>query len=674
MKETVRHKPFSRSFTRRGFISTGLKAGAAAFTTGLIPKLQADTQGQYNVMFIIVDDLRPLLRCYGHQEMHTPNIDRLAQRGTLFNRAYCQFPLCGPSRASIISGMRPDTTGFQNNLIDFGTTLPGITTLQQYFGNQGYYTHSEGKIGQIWGTFISGPSWRSLDVTDDELSDGKTAKRIEELLVDIKDKRFFLSVGFDKPHLPFYAPSKYYDLYDTEAFSLPVTSSFPMNSPIFAHNQLGYFRLYSDIPDRDTPISEEKTLELIRAYAASTSYMDAQVGRLLDQFDALNLTEKTVIIFCGDHGFHLGEHGTWRKNTLFEVSLRSPLIASIPGQTHPGTKTDALVELIDIYPTLCDVCQIPIAPELEGISFKPVLNEPTREWKSAAFSQLNRGSTSGRSIRTDRFRYTEWGNNGERGKELYDYYNDPNETINIANLSENSELVDTLGKWLNDGWQQALPHIQKEPLKAPSLAWDINNDGIVDIQDLLVIAGSFGADSPENSKVDVNQDGRVNILDLLIVAAHFSETTNPAAPTTQRKTNSKHLGQIEKWIIEARLVDDGSEVLKKGIATLKGLLDNIIPDKTILLPNYPNPFNPETWIPYDLGTDANVKIDIYNMKGQRVRQLAIGHQVAGTYRTQSRAAHWDGRNSTGEPVASGVYVYTLQAGKFKATRRMVILK
>ncbi len=362
---------FSRNFTRRDFLSTGLKAGVAAFTTGLLPKLNANASGQYNVLFIIVDDLRPLLGCYGHTEMHTPNIDALAKRGTLFNRAYCQYPLCNPSRVSMMTGLRPDTTGVYGNTIGWREALPCVITLPQHFKYHGYHTRSVGKIAHaatwddefswsapIWNqrwTIIKSitPSWEALDVDDEDLWDGKIANATIDILKEIKDQSFFLAVGFHKPHLPYNVPRKYYELYDPEIF----TDVQPINP--HPRNDI---REYADIPDGDAPISEEKTIELMWGYAASTSFMDAQVGRILYQLETMGLDKNTVITFCSDHGFHLGEHGTWRKNTLFEVSLRSPLIVSVPGNTHPGTKTDALVELVDIFPTLCDACQVPIPP------------------------------------------------------------------------------------------------------------------------------------------------------------------------------------------------------------------------------------------------------------------------------------------------------------------------
>ena len=688
MKDTQQQKVFPQLFTRRNFLSTSLKASAAAFTTGLLPKLKVDANCQYNVLFIIADDLRPLLGCYGYSGMHTPNIDRLAQRGTLFNRAYCQYPICNPSRTSILTGLRPNTTRVFSNTKRFRETLPNAVTLPQHFKASGYHTESVGKIAHnlsMQDDFYSwsvpswtksfyvnptlNPAWRSLDVEDDELRDGKTAKRAVEVLENIQNTRFFLGVGFHKPHLPFYAPKKYYQLYKDENFNLPSSRSLPDGAPTIVIKQSLWFRSFQDVPD-EGPLSNAKTLELIRAHAASTSYMDAQVGRVLDRLDALRLTENTVIVFAGDHGFHLGEHGKWGKNTLFEVSLRSPLIVSVPGQTHIGVKTDALVELVDLYPTLSDACQIPIPPQLEGISLMPVIEQPTRPWKTAAFSQKGPGN----SIRTDRYRYTEWGRNGSRGVELYDYDVDPHETINIANLPENAELVTHLRERLHAGWQAALPDVQERIPIPETLPWDINNDGVVDTQDLILVSNSFGRGTPEHPKVDVNKDGGVDIIDLLLVATHFGESNNPAAPSKSMPIPAEHAALVDEWLTEARLVDDGSDIFRQGIATLEHLIYTTVPLETALLPNYPNPFNPETWIPYDLAEDADVHIDIYNLKGESVRQLSLGFQTAGTYRTSSRAAYWDGRNAVGESVASGIYFYTLQAGQFRATRQMVILK
>ena len=673
----------NRPFTRRDFLSTSLKAGAAAFTTSLLPTRHATAGEKYNVLFITVDDLRPLLGCYGHPEMHTPNIDRLAQRGTLFNRAYCQFPVCNPSRASILTGLRPETNGVQANRIDFRETVPDAVTLPQHFKTHGYHTRSVGKVAHgdpawrdnlswsapIWRAKLPPykgiPSWQALDVADDKLRDGQIAKHAVEVLEEIQDLQFLLAVGFRKPHMPFNAPTKYYDLYDTQIFK---------DVPSVAPNSTNEIRqYYSDIPPGNEPFSEEKTLELIRGYAASTSYMDAQVGRVFEQLDALGLTERTVVVFVGDHGFHLGEHGTWAKRTLFEVSLRSPLIVSFPGQTPLGVNTDALVELVDIYPTLCDLCQLPIPSQLEGISMVPVLKQPARPWKTAAFSRI--GKEYGKcSIRTQRYRYTEPDISPVLGKVLYDYEVDPDETVNMAYLPENEELVAHLSERLHAGWQAALPDVSEQIRVPQMLPWDINNDGVVNIHDLVLVSNSFGVEVPEHPKVDVNKDGIVDIIDLLLVVSHFGESSAPAAPPERPNVRPEHWDIVEKWLAEARLADDGSDVFRQGIITLEYLINTAVPTETVLLPNYPNPFNPETWIPYDLAQDADVHIHIYNAKGKSIRQLSLGFRTAGTYRTRSRAAYWDGQNATGEPVASGIYFYTLQAGQFKATRQMVIIK
>ena len=277
-------------------------------------------------------------------------------------------------------------------------------------------------------------------------------------------------------------------------------------------------------------------------------------------------------------------------------------------------------------------------------------------------------------MRTKQYRYTEWGRNGSRGVELYDYDTDPDETINIANLPENAELIANFSKQLHAGWQAALPDVPEQISIPQTLPWDINNDGIVDIGDMILVSNSFGIESPEHPKLDVNRDGKVDIIDLLLVAAHFGESCAAIAPSARPNIRPEQLDAVENWLTEARLADDGSDVFRQGIATLEHLIHTTVPVKTALLPNYPNPFNPETWIPYDLAKDANVHIHIYSAKGESVQQLWLGFQKAGVYRTRARAAYWDGRNAVGEPVASGIYFYTLQVGHFKTTRRMVIMK
>lgn len=522
----------TNTLTRRDFLKVG-----AAFTTGLLPNLNTKAASRYNVLFITVDDLRPMLGCYGHPEMHTPNIDALAERGTLFTRAYCQYPLCSPSRTSFLTGLRPETTQVRNNTADFREKVPEVVTLPQHFKANGYHTQSVGRIAHLprlqddanswslpswrppWIPFDikTTSSWEALDVADDELRDGKTAKGAVEVLASLKNQTFFLALGFYKPHLPLHAPRKYFELYDTTDFTLPASPVPPEDAPARALNNWSAIRAYADLPTGKEPLSELQTLALIRAYAAATSYTDAQIGRVLAQLDALGLMENTVIVFCSDHGHHLGEQGMWGKQTLFESSLRCPLIVSVPGA--PRAETEALVELVDIFPTLSDVCELPPPLGSEGISLQPVLENPIHPWKTAVFSQFG----SGRSIRTAQYRYTEWGSNGRRGKELYDYYKDPHETRNIANLPQNAELIAHLSERLRAGWQRAVPGTEEQVPMPQTQPADVNNDGVVDIRDLVQVANKFGSGGGTNVPEDVTQDGIVDIRDLVRVANHFGK-------------------------------------------------------------------------------------------------------------------------------------------------------
>ncbi len=473
-----------------------------------------------NVLFIAVDDLRPELGCYGAPVIRTPNTDAIARRGTVFNRAYCQQAVCSPSRTSLLLGLRPDTTKVYDLQTHFRLHLPDVVTLPQYFKQHGYHTQGFSKIyhgglndPESWsvphstpkasgyakpetlaamaemrkklqaegalkprgevvkdpktglvlkrprpGKRVRGPSWEDPDVPDNALPDGQAADAAVECLREIKDKPFFLAVGFLKPHLPFVAPKKYFDLYPPNELSLADNPFPPTDCPQIALTNFGELRNYIDI-NKTGPVPDDKALELIRGYFAATSYMDAQIGRVVDELDRLGLRDKTVIVLWGDHGWQLGEHGLWCKHTNFEIAARSPLIFSAPGQRHPGATTDALAEFVDVYPTLCDLCGIPVPDGLEGTSLAPVMADPDRPWKPAAFSQYPRGKNMGYSMRTDRYRYTEWGEPGKEpvGVELYDHEKDPDENVNIALRPENNELVKKLSETLHAGWRRALP-------------------------------------------------------------------------------------------------------------------------------------------------------------------------------------------------------------------------
>ena len=458
---------------------------------------------KYNVLFIPVDDLKAIGGCYGGPAI-TPNLDKLASRGLVFNRAYCQQAVCSPSRTSLMTGRRPDTTRVWDLDTHFRPALPDVVTLSQHFKNNGYFAAGVGKIFhpgfddepswsvpnkyKLGSTFgdpnlmeelkkerqariaageknvqVRGPSVQIADVPDDGLPDGKIANIAIDLLGKNKDKSFFIATGFLKPHLPFVVPRKYWDLYPAESIKLPANRAAPKDAPKQAMHNSGELRQYADIPKKEEPIPDEKQKELIRGYLAATSYMDAQLGRILDELDALGLRDKTVVVLWGDHGWHLGDHGIFCKHTNFEEATRSPLILSVPGQKSAGAKTDGLVEFVDVYPTLCDLAGLPQPEGLEGTSLVPLIEDPKRHWKSAAFSQYPRGGKNnpimGYSMRTERYRYTEWQNKAGKAiaTELYDHQSDRDEMTNLAGAAQHKELVAKLSAQLKAGWQAARP-------------------------------------------------------------------------------------------------------------------------------------------------------------------------------------------------------------------------
>jgi arylsulfatase A-like enzyme len=481
-------------------------------------------QSPRNVLFIMVDDLRPQLGCYGASQMHTPNMDRLAREGILFRRAYCQQAVCNPSRTSLLTGMRPQTTQISNNNHHFRCHIPEVVTLPQHFKQNGYFTQSLGKvyhtnfddphswstpywmpppirygkpetmarirqkedslvaIGQAFreildrdsngvalhlrseGVEVKGPSWEDPDVPDYHLRDGLTTLKAKSALRELKTRNqpFFLALGFANPHLPFVAPKKYFDLYPPESIRLAQNMEPPSDVPDYAIKNNGDLYRYADIKGK-YQVDSAKARELTRAYYAATSYVDALIGQVLHTLDSLNLTEKTVILLVGDHGWHLGENGVWSKQTNFEMATRSPFLIRPPGYAKAGSQPDALVELVDVYPTLCDLAGIPRPTEVEGLSLAPLLADPARDWKKAAFSQYPRGGQQkvmGHTIRTDRYRYTEWRDEktGEvLAAELYDHATDPQENVNLAEKTEQKSVRAQLKRQLEAGWKAALP-------------------------------------------------------------------------------------------------------------------------------------------------------------------------------------------------------------------------
>jgi len=425
-----------------------------------------------NVLFIGADDLRMEVGCFGDTRVQTPHLDQFARRGVRFNHAYCQQALCNPSRASILTGLRPDTLGVFDLHTHFRETRPDIVTLPQVFKHHGYHTQGIGKVfhnGNQDAFRGDAPSWsvpatlhyashyddhpvvtgelppdlstlqktECRDVPDEAYYDGRVAAAAVATLRQIKDKPFFLAVGFWKPHLPFNAPKRYWDLYKREHIELPPNPNPPVDVPPLALQE------YQIDPKKT--LTDDDVRELRHGHYATISYLDAQIGKVLAELDRLGLRDNTIVVFWSDHGLHVGEHGLWGKTTNFELDARTPLIIAAPRRpSTAGRKTDALVELLDLYPTLLDLCNLPAPHRLEGVSLGPLLAAPSTTVKSAAFTQHPRPpyyekgvalQIMGYSIRNDRYRYTEWRKvpGGEViARELYDHEKDPMETANVA--------------------------------------------------------------------------------------------------------------------------------------------------------------------------------------------------------------------------------------------------
>jgi arylsulfatase A-like enzyme len=465
-----------------------------------------------NVLFVAVDDLRPQTGCYGDPIARTPAIDRLAARGLLFERAYCQQAVCSPSRSSLLTGRRPDSTKVYDLETHFRAALPEAVTLPQHFKNHGYHTQAFGKI--YHGGFDDAPSWsvphqmakkpgygpgqqafvrkltdeakaKGLDlskrqnqprgapfeapeVPDGDLADGAAADLAIEALGRLKERAFFLAVGFLKPHLPFVAPKKYWDLYKEGDFRLAANTLPPEGAPSFHPHNSGELRAYHGVP-KEGPIPDDLARKLIHGYYAAMSYMDAQLGRVLDELDRLGLREKTAVVLWGDHGWQLGEHGMWCKHTNYETSVRAPLVVSVPGRKSAGRRTAALVEFVDVYPSLSEICGLPKAEGLEGTSFAPLLDDPDRPWKKGAISQYPRsvpgvGRSMGYSLRTDRWRLVEWAVPAKDfvTHELYDHRSDPAENVNLAGKPQHAGTVKELSALLRSGWRSLVP-AEKQP-------------------------------------------------------------------------------------------------------------------------------------------------------------------------------------------------------------------
>lgn len=434
--------------------------------------LSANSSKAPNILFIAVDDLRPELNCYGAERSISPNIDRLAAMGTLYENAYVQVPVCGASRASLMAGMYPTTKRFtwygtrfdkptSNQWGTSCTGAPNIPDIPTFFKDNGYKTFSMGKIyhyandnEKAWdvidrvGYFRAyqlpenkgkRPAYESAPVEYNAYPTGIMTDKIIQQMRDAKDsdQAHFFTAGFSKPHLPFVAPQKYWDLYDEADLVLPSNYTFfPKDAPASASSDWGELRnMYDGMPS-EGPVSDEVALKLIHGYLACVSYTDDMIGKLLDELERLEMLDDTIIILWGDHGFQLGDHTLWCKHTLFETSMHAPLIISAPGY-NAGQRVNSLVEMVDIYPTLCELAGFELPVHLQGKSLVPTMEDPDAIHKKAIYGRYHAGET----VRTERFQYSEW-NNGSRM--LYDHVRDPDEDINVVDDTKYAKVVEAL--------------------------------------------------------------------------------------------------------------------------------------------------------------------------------------------------------------------------------------
>ncbi len=484
----------SHVLDRRRFLGS---LAASAVGWSCLPRLAAAAGAivaparRPNILFISVDDLRPELGCYGRSPIQSPHMDRLAAGGTLFERAYCNVPVCGPSRVSVLTGLRVGPRPWSTGGVD-----RDFITLPAHLKAQGYHAISNGKIfhhmrdsqddwseapwrseeiyhgKEDWAKYNTygqwqnpdsgehlhprtgrGPYFEAADVPDNAYQDGKVA---DKSIADLRrlaagDRPFFLACGFWRPHLPFNAPRKYWDLYDRDAIEPAPNRAAPEHLPpnLRSSTEIDGYALAGDRKQTEAFHREAR-----HAYYASVSYVDAQIGRVLDALDELGVADNTIVALWGDHGWNLGEHGFWGKHNTFHNSLHSPLIVRAPGRGE-GKTTRALVELVDLYPSLCELAGVPVPSHVEGASVAPLLDRPDRPWKSAAFAEW----TGCHAVKTDRYLYTQWaGEEGEATRHmLFDHATDPEENRNIADDPDAAEAVAHHRELLRQGWKAALP-------------------------------------------------------------------------------------------------------------------------------------------------------------------------------------------------------------------------
>ena len=438
-----------------------------------------------NVVFLICDDLNCDLGCYDHSIVRSPNVDRLAKRGVRFENACCQYPLCGPSRASFMTGLYPDQTLVRRNAIYIREHVPNVRTMSQMFRAADYFATRIGKIYHYnvpkhigtaghddpysWdktinprgrdkddedlifslrpGSYGGTLSWLAADGTDREQTDGIAATEAVQFLEEQAkgDGSFFLAVGLFRPHTPYVAPKKYFDMYPLEDIVVPQIPEGYLNTlPQPARQSLTRKK-------EQLKLSDDLARKAIQAYYASITFADAQLGRILNALDQTGLAENTIVLFTSDHGYHMGEHGHWQKTTLFDNAARVPLIIAGPGVTASGQSTASPAEMVDFYPTLAELCDLSPPEYVSGVSLVPALRDTSAQPRTSAFTQY----ATGYSVRTRRYRYTEWGRNGGAGAELYDHQQDAEEMTNLADQAEHQALVQRLSEHLRQRIAQA---------------------------------------------------------------------------------------------------------------------------------------------------------------------------------------------------------------------------
>lgn len=475
------HRPAS-NVSRRSLLRSAVAAAPAL----LLGQKSADERP--NVLFIASDDLNVSLGCYGHPVVRSPNLDKLAARGVRFDRAYCQFPLCGPSRTSVLSGMRPDTTRIWKNEMAIRDTLPDVVTLPELVRKSGYTSARFGKMyhmnvpGSVgknlwddplsWDVAVSPPGaenrtsgtgrnitpsfpdgnamhWISFPGSDRDQADARAVEDTIGYIDKNKARPWFIGLGFLRPHVPHVAPTRFFDLYPLE-YLTPVDNPRDDRKDIPEASEI---TITGRGDDMGMNVADKR--EALRGYYASVSYMDSLVGRVFDHLEKSSLTQRTIVVFWGDHGWHLGEHFRWQKRSLFEESARVPLIVSAPGRRGNGRASRGLVELIDLYPTVADLCRINPPGNLEGQSFVPMLDNPSRKWKNAAFTQVaGPDEIVGRAVRTERYRYIRW-TKPYPGEELYDCEKDPREFHNLIKEPAAADALRQMRSVLDGGWRAA---------------------------------------------------------------------------------------------------------------------------------------------------------------------------------------------------------------------------